>query len=55
LRCIKARCYDFVPTAKEPTMHRLDPTIHSAAAGAGLARVSFLRGLMSALTPTPRP
>ena len=35
-------------------MHRLDPTTHSAA-GAGLARVSFLRGLMSALTSAPRP
>jgi hypothetical protein len=35
-------------------MHRPDPTTQRAAAGAGLARVSSLRGLVSALAPTPR-
>jgi hypothetical protein len=36
-------------------MNRLDPTTQSAAAGAGLARASSHRGLMSALSPTPLP
>jgi hypothetical protein len=37
-------------------MKRLDPTTlcAAAAAGAGLARVSAMRGLMSALAPTSR-
>jgi hypothetical protein len=35
-------------------MKRLDPTTARAAAGAGLARVSTMRGLKSAISPTSR-
>jgi hypothetical protein len=36
-------------------MYSLDPTTPRAAAGAGIARVSCVRGLISALAPTQRP